>query len=289
MSLAAALAARPPAAPPLILADFSPPRGAELVDLRGADELRPDYYCVAYAPGRAVRPDPVAVAVALKARTGLPAVVNLATRDANVLALSCSLLGAHLLGIRDVVVLAGDDFSARDAAFVQPVRHLTPTQLLRLIGDLNRGVDFRGSKLLAPTHFSFGATVDLSRGIEREVRLVKRKVEAGAMFLLTQPIYHEEEYHAFLAAYAASGGPPLPPLLVGIDIPAAGAVTFTALPETIRRQLEAGRSGADLASEQGARFRALGVAGFYVIPTILRGGGRDYAGAAPVIEALRRV
>jgi 5,10-methylenetetrahydrofolate reductase len=287
MSIAAALAARPAGGPPLVIADFSPPRSAELEDLRGADDLAPDYFCVAYAPGRAVRPDPLAVAVALHARTGRPSVVNVATRDANVLALSNLLLGGHLLGIRDIVALAGDDFSERDAPLVQAVRHVTPTALIRLVARLNAGRDFRGQPLRAPTRFSIGATIDLGRGIAREARLARRKVEAGAMFLITQPIYDVDDWRAFLEAYAATEAPPLPPVLIGVDVPAAGGVTFSSIPERVQRDLDAGRSGADIAREIAAGFRALDVPGFYVVPTILKGGARDYAGAAPVIEALR--
>ncbi|GIW08296.1 MAG: methylenetetrahydrofolate reductase [Dehalococcoidia bacterium] len=287
MSIAAALAARPAGAPPLVIADFSPPRGADLLDLRGGDELVPDYFCVAYAPGRAVRPDPFSVAVALRARTGRPSVVNLATRDANVLALSNALLGGHLLGVRDVVALAGDDFGPRDAGLVQAVRQITPTGLIRLIVQLNAGLDFRGARLRSPTQFSVGATVDLGRGVEREARLARRKVEAGAMFLITQPIYEVEQWRAFLDAYMATSDPALPPVLIGIDVPAAGGVTFSSIPAWVQRDLDAGRSGADIALEVAARFRALDVPGFYVVPTILKGGARDYAAAAPVISALR--
>ncbi|MCS6801728.1 MAG: methylenetetrahydrofolate reductase [Chloroflexota bacterium] len=288
MSIAAALATRTPDAPPIVIADFSPPRSAELADLRGGDEIAPDYFCVAYAPGRAVRPDPIAVAAALRARTGRPSVVNIATRDANVLALSNALLGAYLLGVRDVIVLAGDDFSERDAALVRPVRHLTPSQLIRLIRQLNAGRDFRGAALRRPTAFSVGATIDLGRGIEREARLTRRKVEAGAMFLITQPLYDVEPWLAFLDAYHAGGAPALPPVLLGLDIPVAGGVTFSTIPAWVQRDLEAGRSGADIALDVASRFRALNLPGFYVVPPILKGGARDYASAAPVIEALRR-
>jgi 5,10-methylenetetrahydrofolate reductase len=287
MSIATALAARPAGGPPIVIADFSPPRSAELVDLRGGDDLAPDYFCVAYAPGRAVRPDPMAVAVALRARTGRPAIVNLATRDANVLALSNTLLGGHLLGVRDVVALAGDDFSERDASLVHAVRQITPTGLIRLIAQLNAGRDFRGTALRSRTQFSIGATIDLGRGIEREARLARRKVEAGAMFLITQPVYDVDQWRDFLAAYAATGGPALPPVLIGLDVPAAGSVTFSAIPDWVQRDLAAGRSGAAIAIEVAERFRRLDVPGFYVVPTILKGGARDYAGAAPVIEALR--
>src|SRR5262245_45384558 len=100
---------------PLILADVSPPRGGYAEDLNPITAMRPDFYCVAYAPGRGVRPDPVSAAAVLSSRTGIPSVVNLATRDMNALALSNAVLGAHVLGIRSVIALGGDNFSKRDA------------------------------------------------------------------------------------------------------------------------------------------------------------------------------
>lgn len=288
MDVLNALRQRTPDAPPVVLVDFSPPRGADLAQLEAAGVLAPDFFCVAYAPGRAVRPDPFSVALALQQRRGIPSVVNLSTRDSNALALSNALLGAHLLGIRSVVALAGDDFGAKDRERgLKTVRELTPTGLLALIREMNAGRDLRGLKLTSPTSFAIGATVDLSRGIAHEARLARRKVEAGAAFLLTQPIYDPADYQAFVEALQTGGGD-VPPMILGLDVPSASGVTFSSVPEWVQRDLNAGRSGADVALEAGAKLVDAGVPGLYVVPTILKGGARDYAGAVPVIEAAKR-
>src|SRR3712207_6051690 len=72
---------------PLVACDVSPPRGAEIDTLPRIAAIRADLYCVAYAPGRAVRLDSLAMATVLRAATGRGTIWNLATRDMNKLAL----------------------------------------------------------------------------------------------------------------------------------------------------------------------------------------------------------
>lgn len=272
---------------PLILADVSPPRGGSPEDLNPITAMRPDFYCVAYAPGRGVRPDPVSCAAVLATHTGIPSVVNLATRDMNALALSNFVLGAHVLGIRSIVVLGGDDFSRRDLQWVQAVRHLKPTELIRLIQALKTGKDFRGASLASPISTAVGATIDLGRGVEKEAALAIKKAGAGAGFFITQPIYSTDVLKQLRDAFTA-GGRDLPPILAGVDVPTLDGVTYSSMPETVQADLQRGRSGVDIALEAAHRLAGAGVQGLYVVAPIKKGGARDYAAAAAVIDALRK-
>src|SRR5918999_1373598 len=91
----------------LIACDVSPPRGASIDALPEIAGIPADFYCVAYAPGRAVRLD--SLAMVLRAATGRGTIFNLATRDMNTLALANHLLGAEALGQPNVIVVRGDD------------------------------------------------------------------------------------------------------------------------------------------------------------------------------------
>jgi len=268
----------------LIACDVSPPRGAEIEALPAIAEVPADFYCVAYAPGRAVRLDSLAAAFVIRQATGRGTIFNLATRDMNRLALENHLLGAQALGQPNVVVVRGDDLTARDQALFRAVHDLTPTALIAAAVAMNAGTDFRGSALRAPTRLCVGGTLDLARGHEHEARLTARKVQAGAMFLITQPVYAPEEVERFRETYRRLNGESLDvPVLWGFPVLAKDSITFGTLPERWRRDLDAGRPGAELAAEELGRFFAAGLTALYVMPPILRGGVRDYVAAATAL------
>ena len=166
----------------VFLCDFSPPRGDGPAYVEQARAIAADYICVAYNPGKAVRVDSAAMAVAVKQTTGRDVVFNLATRDMNKLAIQSHLLGAQLLGLENLVVLAGDSFNERDKSLATEVSDFRPTELIGAIAAMNEGNDYKGSKLRAATDFCIGASIDLVRGVDREARLAHQKAEAGAHF-----------------------------------------------------------------------------------------------------------
>lgn len=272
----------------LFICDFSPPRGPDAAALEAARDLPAHLVSVAYNPGKAVRLHSLLAAHWVRHHTGKEVVFTLATRDANKLALQSLLLGADLLGLSNVVVLQGDPFTERDRRSVSPVNDIRPTDLLRSIADLNRGRDFRGRAFSPPTDLCPGATLDLGRGLEREVGLVRRKIEAGARFLLSQPLFEVHQVARFLEAYQRRyGQEPEAPVFYGVQIMARDSLAFGAVPTWVRRDLERGRSGVDIALEVLEGLAGLGLRGFYVVPPIFRGGRRDYEAAARFLLAAR--
>ena len=156
------------------ICDFSPPRtgDAELLQL---PDISADFISVAHNPGRAVRVNAPMLAAAIKQRGGQEVIFTLATRDMNWLALQSQLLGAQLLGLENVIVVRGDDFTERDLALVKPAGDMRPTELLASIVGLNQGVDFRDSRLRSPTDYCVGAAVDLGRDMQREAGVRSRR------------------------------------------------------------------------------------------------------------------
>jgi len=271
----------------LVACDVSPPRGAVIEQLPAIAAIPADFYCLAYAPGRAVRLDSLTAALVVRQATGRGVIFNLATRDMNRLALENHLLGAQALEARNVVVVKGDALSERDRALLRPVDDFTPTGLIAAAAAMNAGTDFRGSALRAPTTLCVGATFDLARDHDAEARLVARKVRAGAAFLITQPIYDPSEAERFRALYHSVNGEDLSvPVLWGFPVLAKESITFGAVPPHWREQLDAGRPGAELAAVELHRFIAAGLTALYLMPPILRGGARDYGAAAMAMGAL---
>ncbi len=272
----------------LIVCDFSPPRGGRGEFMAPAARLGADFISMAYNPGRSVRVSSVLGALWVKQETQADAVFTLATRDMNKVALQSLLLGAALHGLDNVVVVKGDSFTERETGATKPVDDFTPTGLIASIAQLNAGVDFRGRSLRAPTDICVGAAIDLGHDPDRELRLTRRKVEAGAQFFLLQPLFDPVRVLDLKERYERAYAEELSqPLFCGVQVMAAGGVTFGAVPEWVRRDLEGGRSGADIAVEVLQGFVESGLRSIYLVPPILRGGRRDYDAAQRVIETAK--
>ena len=272
---------------PAVICDISPPRSGNLADLPDFFPAA-DFLLVGYCPGRAVRADSAMVAAQIQQQRGRQTAFTLLTRDQNRLALQAHLLGAQLLGLHNVVVAGGDPIPPADAKQPQAVDDWRPTELIASITALNRGQDFRNAELAAPTDFCIGATVDLGRGLRREAELTRRKIAAGAHFLITQPIYEPAIAVKFQAAYAEVAGERLPiPIFYGLQILEPGGLAFGPTPAAAWAEVAAGRSPVEQALEWGAAFRAAGLHNIYLLPGIHSGGRRNYAAAQSVAAGLR--
>jgi homocysteine S-methyltransferase len=272
-----------------VICDFSPPRSG-LPDILDQASLDADFISVAYNPGRSVRVNSVMLAAAIRQRVGQDAAFTLATRDMNKLALQSQLLGAQLWALENVIVVQGDPFPGRDLALVKAVDDYRPTRLIAAIARLNRGLDFRDTRLPAPTSFCIGATVDLGRDMVPEARLAHRKVEAGAQFFITQPIFDPDQAWRFREAYADAAGTGLGvPVFFGLQILAADGVIFAPVPPSVRERLAAGISGVELALELYAGFQKAGLHNVYLVPPIRRGGARDYGAAREFLARAQRL
>ena len=264
---------------PVFIADFSPPRGPTTDFLDDAMKLIVDFIAVAYNPGKAVRIDSVSVAHEIKRVTGRSVIFNLSPRDMNRIAVQSRLLGGSIMGLSNVLVVQGDPLTERDR--IRAATGDTATSLIADIAQLNVGMDYKGLKLRAPTDLCIGASVDLGKGVEPEARLARRKVEAGAHYLVTQPIFDTADVSRFEGAYESLAGVKLEvPVFWGLQILVADGVLFSNVPAAVREQLEAGRSGVEIALEQYERMHAAGVQGVYLVAPIMKGGARDYDAAA---------
>ena len=137
----------------------------------------------------------------------------------------------------------------------------------------------------ASTDFCIGATVDLGRGIEREARLAVRKVDAGAHFLITQPVFDPDDVGRFAEACAHASGSVLPvPVFYGVGLMEPGGVSFASVPQWVTDDLADGHSGVDIALEVWSALQSAGVGNCYVVPPIRRSGARNYAAARAFIE-----
>ncbi|MDQ7818942.1 MAG: bifunctional homocysteine S-methyltransferase/methylenetetrahydrofolate reductase [Armatimonadota bacterium] len=201
----------------VITVEVDPPRGAqdrrELDGCRRLQEAGVDAVDVADNPLARLRMSPWAMCARIQSEVGLETVLHFTTRDRNLVRLQSDLLAVHALGVRNVLVLRGDPPQMGDYPNATAVSDVTPSGLVRLIKEFNRGRDQSGNPIGAPTAFTVGVALNLAAAdLDREVRVLERKVRAGADFICTMPIYDPEVLDRFLRV---AGGLPLP-TLVGV-------------------------------------------------------------------------
>jgi homocysteine S-methyltransferase len=153
------------------------------------------------------------VSGAIERATGLEAIPHLTTRDWTVLGLESMLLGAHAEGVRNILAITGDPPEVGDYPGARGVYEIDSVGLTRLIAGMNRGEDFNGRPIDAPTSFFVGVAVNpTADDLEAEAQRFREKVAAGAQFAMTQIIFDLDELDRFASVL---GGWEIP-VLAGI-------------------------------------------------------------------------
>lgn len=161
-----------------------------------------------------VEMDSLMLAGALEAQ-GIETIPHLTTRDANIIGLQAMLLGAWSLGgVRNVLTITGDPPSLGDHPEISGVYEVDSIGLVKVLARLNQGMGWAGKSLGSATNFTIGVAVNpVAEDLEEEIRRFHAKVEAGAHFAMTQPIFDPGHWHAFLKKI---GGKSPIPVLVGL-------------------------------------------------------------------------
>jgi homocysteine S-methyltransferase len=158
--------------------------------------------------------DALITAGALEAR-GVETVPHLTTRDYNIIGLQAMLLGAWTVGgVRNVLAITGDPPSVGDYPETSGVYEVDSVGLVKVLHRLNQGTDWAGKTLGGATNFAIGVAVNpVADDLDGEIDRFNAKIEAGAHFAMTQPLFDPEHWHAFLKKL---GGKPSIPILIGI-------------------------------------------------------------------------
>ncbi|HEU5091679.1 MAG TPA: methylenetetrahydrofolate reductase, partial [Nitrospira sp.] len=128
-------------------------------------------------------------------------VMQLTCRDRNRIAMQSDLMGAHMLGIRNILCLTGDYPTVGDHKEAKPVYDLDSVQVMQLVQGLNKGHDMAGHKLDGSTAFTIGAAVTPEADpLGPMLAKFEVKVKAGAQFFQTQAVYHPEQFASFMKA-----------------------------------------------------------------------------------------
>jgi homocysteine S-methyltransferase len=181
-----------------------PPKGHDLARcLAGARTLHGcgiDAINIPDGPRASARMSPVAMAVRIEEVVGIETLIHYCCRDRNLLGMQSDLLGAHSLGLRNLLLITGDPPKLGDYPDATAVFDVDSIGLTNMVRRLNHAEDVGGNSIGAPTSFCVGVGVNPGAvDLPREISRFEWKVDAGAEFAITQPVFDVETFLKFLA------------------------------------------------------------------------------------------
>ncbi len=282
----------------MIAVEIDPPKGlnpekavagAEMLKRVGVDAIN-----VADSPMARVRMSALTLCMMIQNQVDIETIVHFTTRDRSLMGIQSELLGAHAAGVRTVLALTGDPPTLGGYPGTTGVYDTDSIGLIKLLTNMNDGMDAVGSSIGSRADFRIGCAVDPTRDdLTLEAERLHAKLDAGAHFVMTQPIFDSDVWMRFLSAF---GGAIPVPLMIGIlPLQSAKHADFlhnevpgiTLTREALERMRAAGpdgrREGVKMA--QQLLLDLLPVAqGVYLMPSFGR-----YEVAAEVLEVLEAI
>ncbi len=205
----------------VVSVEVDPPRGfsaakmlegARIALAHGADAVN-----VADSPMARVRMGALALCVLIQQQVGIETILHYTTRDRSLMAIQADLIGAHALGVRNVIALTGDPPSLGDQQDSTAVYDVDSIGLVKIIDQFNAGLDRAGKPFGGRSAFTVAVASDPTRvDLVQEVDRLQRKLSGGAHLTMTQPIFDPAVWQRFYDLYEERHGPFPVPVLIGI-------------------------------------------------------------------------
>jgi len=252
-------------------------RGVEIVDINDGSLGR-------------VRMSVLPTAILVREATGLDITMHFTCRDRNLMGIQADVLGAHAVDIRNILAMTGDPPRTGDYVNATAVFDVDAIGLIRILAGMNRGLDATGNSIGEPTSFCVGIALNPAAAEPtREMERFLAKVEAGARWAQTQPVYDLEVLERFFG----STRPPIPVVVGLLPLHSSRHAEFLhnevpgiTVPDDVRaRMREAGERGLRVGIETAQVLLAdvrRRHAGAYLMPSFGR-----FEVVAEVLEALR--
>jgi methionine synthase I (cobalamin-dependent)/5,10-methylenetetrahydrofolate reductase len=244
-----------------------------------------------------VRMSALSVAFGIQHDLDLECLVHCTTRDRNLMALESELLGAHALGVRNIIALTGDPPRIGDYPTGTGVWDVDSIGLIDILTRLNRAEDPSGASIGQRAGFTIACALDSTAAeAETEWDRLERKLAAGAHLVMTQPLYSVEQVESMLEEAHRRFGPdgfPVPVLLGVLPLVSTRHAEFLhnevpgiTIPDEARAAMRAaGERGSEVGIEMADRLLAAmegEVAGTYIMPSFGR-----YEQCAELVRRIR--
>jgi homocysteine S-methyltransferase len=205
----------------VISVEVDPPRSfnaqKQIEGARHALRMGADAVNVADSPMARVRMSALSLCVQIQQQVGVETIVHFTTRDRSLMGLQSDLIGAHALGVRNILALTGDPPSLGDNKQSTAVYDVDSIGLVRIIDRFNQGVDLAGQEMGMKGGYTVAVACDPTRSdLVQEVDRFHQKVSGGAHFTMTQPIFDAQLWVNFLRVYEERHGAFPVPVLIGV-------------------------------------------------------------------------
>jgi methionine synthase I (cobalamin-dependent)/5,10-methylenetetrahydrofolate reductase len=183
---------------PSVIVELDPPRKLDTSKFfEGAKALKQagiDAITLADNSLATVRISNESLGILLKSEYKMRPLIHIACRDRNVIGLQSHLMGLHTLGMNDVLAITGDPARVGDFPGASSVYDVSSFELIQMIKQLNEGLSFSGKDLGQKTSFSIAAAFNPNvRSVEKAVKRLEKKIEYGADYFITQPVFSVEK------------------------------------------------------------------------------------------------
>jgi len=196
----------------VVLAEFDPPKGVDASDLVSnliKIKGRVDGVIVPEMAQAVMRMSAMGGA-ALMQQHGMETIMQICSRDRNRLALQGDILAAYFLGIKNLLVIPGEEIMYGDHIDAKQFADIDELTLLRAIKGLQNGVDMAGMELKGSPQFVTGCSIKPTKNeiaLEAELELAQKKVKEGAQFMVTPPVFNINAFTYFMEKANALGIP----------------------------------------------------------------------------------
>ncbi len=279
----------------LTMVEIVPPKGTDIRrEIEGARFLKSvgvDAINIPDSPRASARMSNQALSLLVQQEVGIEAILHYTCRDRNVLSMQSDLLGAAALGVHNLICITGDPPKMGNYPDATAVFDVDAIGLVNIVHNLNRGLDIGGNPLGAGTSFVIGVGANPGLpNIDEEIKRFDYKVEAGAEYVVTQPVFDLKLLEAFLRRIEHSKIPVIAgiwPLLSVRNAEFMKNELRVSVPDSILERMAAAQTP-EAAREEGiaiAREMLIAVRHMVQGAQISAPSGR-YSSAADVLEAL---
>jgi methionine synthase / methylenetetrahydrofolate reductase(NADPH) len=194
--------------------EITPPRGVDLDSLlhkvKSCHEAGIDAVNIPDGPRASLRLSAMVTAEQIQNRVEIEPILHVCCRDRNILGLQSDILGMHVLGLRNLLLVTGDPPKCGDYPQAAGVFDLDSIALTQLVADLNSGIDVAGNRLDPPLRFTIGIGVNpAATDLDAEIGRLSRKIKSGAEYAISQPVFDIAAMHGFLDRIDSFGIPVL--------------------------------------------------------------------------------
>ncbi len=230
-----------------VLAEMEPPKGVDVSGMvSDASKVKGavDAFVVPEMSNAVMRMSALGGAMILQ-KKGMETVMQISCRDRNRLALQADLLAAYGCGIKNIMAVTGEEPSFGDHHLAKSVYDISITEMMQGIKKLQNGKDMAGIELSGAPQYFTGATLNSGakgEALEKELAVMKDKIEAGAQFFITPPLFDINDIKSFLADTDTGNVKIIPTVLllksVGMARYMARSMDHVNIPDTLIKRLQ---------------------------------------------------